>query len=81
MKNEDLGKLPFHQFPKKLSFSGLLWDFDAISLHPSNMWDEKSVYPQIDTGYAFAKDMRDELVNKLNNQTFTQGKAILKNKY
>ena len=45
------------------------------------MWDEKSIYPKIETGYAFTKDMNDDLVNKLSNQTFTQGSAILKIKY
>ena len=45
------------------------------------MWVEKSVYPRIETGYAHRKDMNDELVEKFNNQTFTQGSAILKIKY
>ena len=59
----------------------LLWDFDAVSLYPSAMWDENSIYPRIETGYAYTKDMNDELVEKFNNQTFTQGSAILKIKY
>ena len=59
----------------------LLWDFDAVSLHPSAMWDEKSIYPRIETGYAFTKKLDDELVEKFNNQTFTQGSAVLKIKY
>ena len=42
------------------------------------MWDENSIYPRIETGYDFTKDMNDELVEKFNNQTFTQGSAILK---
>ena len=42
----------------------------------------KIVYIQkIETGYAFTRDMNDELVEKFNNQTFTQGSAILKIKY
>ena len=36
---------------------------------------------RIETGYAFTKDMNDELVDKFNNQTFTQGSAILKVKF
>ena len=44
------------------------------------MWDENSIYPRVETGYAYNKDMNDELVEKFNNQTFTQGSAILKNK-
>ena len=45
------------------------------------MWDKSSIYPKIETGYAFTPDMNDELVEKFNNQTFTQGSAILKIKY
>ena len=44
------------------------------------MWDKNSVYPKKETGYAFKKHMNEELVEKINNQTFTQGSAILKNK-
>ena len=35
----------------------------------------------IETGYAFTKDMNDELVEKFNTGIFTQGNAILKIKY
>ena len=59
----------------------LLWDFDAVSLYPSAMWDEKSIYPRIETGYAYARDMNDELLEKFNTGNFTQGSAILKIKY
>ena len=45
------------------------------------MWDEKSIYPRIETGYAYTRDMNDELVEKFNNQSFTKGSAILKIKY
>ena len=45
------------------------------------MWDKASIYPRIETGYAFTPDMNNELVEKFNTQTFTQGSAILKNKY
>ena len=59
----------------------LLWDFEAVSLYPCAMWDENSIYPRIETGYAFTRDMNDELVEKFTNQTFIQGSAILKIKY
>ena len=36
------------------------------------MWDEKSIYPRIETGYACTKDMNDELVEKFNTGNFTQ---------
>ena len=45
------------------------------------MSDPKSIYPRIETGYAYTQDMNDELVERFNNQTFTQGSAILKIKY
>ena len=45
------------------------------------MWDKNSIYPKIETGYAFEKHMNNELVEKFNNHTFTQGSAILKIKY
>ena len=41
------------------------------------MWDKNSIYPKLETGYAFEKIMNNELVEKFNNQTFTQGSAIL----
>ena len=48
------------------------------------MWDENnenSIYPRIETGYAFTEDMNDELVEKFNTGKFNQGSVILKNKY
>ena len=34
-------------------------DFDATSLYPSAMWDGKSVYPKIESGFAFKPEMND----------------------
>ena len=79
--NEKLSDLPFHHLRKQLKIIELLWDFDCVSLYPSAMWDKNSIYPKIETGYAFEKHMNDELVEKINNRTFTQGSAILKIKY
>ena len=45
------------------------------------MWDENSIYPRIETGYAFTKDMKDELVEKFNTGNFTQGSAFFKTQY
>ena len=42
------------------------------------MWDENSIYPRIENGYAFTRDMNDELVEKFNTVNFNQGSAILK---
>ena len=79
--NEKLSELRLHKVINRIELIHLLWDFDAVSLYPSSMWDEKSIYPRIETGYAFTRDMNDELVEKFNIQTFTQGSAILKIKY
>ena len=79
--NEKLSNLRLHKIIKRIELIHLLWDFDAVSLYPSAMWDPKSIYPKIETGYAFKREMNDELVAKFNNQTFTQGSAILKFKY
>ena len=79
--NEKLGNLRLHKIKKRIELIHLLWDFDAVSLYPSAMWDEKSIYPRIETSYAFTRDMNDELIEKFNNKTFTQGNAILKIKY
>ena len=79
--NEKLSNLRLHKIVKRIELIHLLWDFDAVSLYPSAMWDENSIYPRIETGYAFTRDMNNELVEKFNNQTFTRGSAILKIKY
>ena len=79
--NKKLSELRLNKIIKRIELIHLLWDFDAVSLYPSAIWDEKSVYPRIETGYAFTTDMNDELVGKFKNQTFTEGSAILKIKY
>ena len=37
-------------------------DFDATSLYPSAMWDEKSIFPKIENGYSFKPYMNDVYV-------------------
>ena len=76
--NEKLSNLRLHKIIQRIELIHLLWDFDAVSLYPSAMWNENSIYTRIGTGYAFTRDTNDELVQKFNNQTFTQGSAILK---
>ena len=44
------------------------------------MWDKNSIYPKINW-LCLKKHMNDELVEKFDIQTFTQGSAILKIKY
>ena len=45
------------------------------------MCDEKSIYPRIETSYAFTKDMNDELVEIFKTGIFNQGSSVLKIKY
>ena len=66
---------------KRIELIHLLWDFDAVSFYPSAMWEENSIYPRIETGYSFTKDMNDELVEKFNTGNNNQGSAILKIKF
>ena len=79
--NEKLSDLPIHQLIRLLKIIELLRDFDCVNLYPSCMRDKNSIYPKIETGYAFEQHMNNELVEKFNNQIFTQGSAILKIKY
>ena len=79
--NEKLGQLPIRQLTKQIKIDETLWGFDVVSLYPSAMWDEKSIYPRNETRYAYSKDMNGEIVETFNNQTFTQSSAILIIKY
>ena len=79
--NKKLGELRLHKLLKQIELIHLLWDFDAVRLYPSAMWDEKSIYPKKETGYAYRRHMNDELVNKFNTGNFNQASAILKIKY
>ena len=45
------------------------------------MWEKNGIYPRTETGYAFTRDMNDELVEKFNTVNFTQGSAVLRIKY
>ena len=59
-------------------------DFDATSLYHSAMWDENSVYPKIESGFAFKPYMNDVYIKSFNDQTFNQDgdeSAILKIKF
>ena len=76
--NKKLCEFPIRKILKELSLNDLLWDFDAVSFYPSAMSGEKSIYPRIETGYAFTADLYEDLVNKFINQTFTRGSAILR---
>ena len=73
-----------HKELSKLNSNKTQMDFDATSLYPSAMWDEKSVYPKIETGFVFKPDMNDVYVEAFNNQSFNEDgeeSAILTIKY
>ena len=82
--NKELNKLPIHKKLQKLNHNDVMMDFDATSLYTSAMWDENSVYPKIETGFAFKPHMNDVYVEAFNNQTFNEDgseSAILRIKY
>ena len=45
--------LPICEELSKLDLKITQMDFDATSLYRSAMWDKNSVYPLIETGFAF----------------------------
>ena len=47
-------------------------DFDAATLNLSAKCDVKSVYPKIETGFAFKLHVNDVYVKSFNDQTFKQ---------
>ena len=82
--NKKLNMLPIHKELSKLILNKTQMDFDATSLYPSAMLYENSVYPKIETGFAFKPHMNDVYVEVFNNQTFNQDgdeNAILTIKY
>ena len=70
--NKQLYLLSFHKELSNLDSSKTQMDYDATSLYASAMWDEMSVYPEIETGFAFKPNMIDVYVETFNNQTFNQ---------
>ena len=79
--NGKLSQPTLHQLLKQIKLDEKLWGVDAASLYPSARWDENSIYPRIETGYAFTKVMNNKLVKTFNNGNFNQGSAIFKIKY
>ena len=82
--NRKLNMLSIHKELSKLDLNKTQMDFDATPLYPSAMWDEKSVYPKIETGFAFKPHMNEVYVEAFNNQSFNEDgdeSAILTIKY
>ena len=70
--NKKLNMLSIHKELSKLNSNKTQMDFDATSLYPSAMWDENSVYPKIETVFAFKPHMNDVYVEAFNNQPFNE---------
>ena len=47
-------------------------DFDATSLYASAMWDENSIYPKKETGFALKPYLKNIHVEAFNNQPFNR---------
>ena len=76
--------LSIHKELSKLDSNKTQMSYDGNSLYPSAMWDENSVYPKIETGFAFEPHMNDVYIEAFNNQTFNEDgdeSAILTIKY
>ena len=63
---KELNKLSIHEQLSKLDLKNTQMDFDASDLYPSAMWDKKSVYPEIKSGFAFQPQMNDVYVGAFN---------------
>ena len=70
--NNKLSILPMHDNFKKLNLNEVGMIFDATSSYPSAMWDENSVLPKIETGFAFKPRLNNIFVEAFNKQTFNQ---------
>ena len=70
--NKKLTMLSIHKELSKLNSNETQMDFEATSIYPSAMWDEKSVYPKKETGFVFKPDMNDVYVEAFNNQSFNE---------
>ena len=65
--NKKLNKPPIHKNLQKLNLNDVMMDFDATSLYPSAMWDEKSNYPKTENGFAFKPHKKKSYVDAFNN--------------
>ena len=81
--NNKLDMLPNHEQLSKLDLIITQMDFDAISLYPSAIWNDISIYPKIEFGCTFKLHIIDIFVNDLNDQILKQegnDSAVLKSK-
>ena len=67
-----LNMIPIHKQLSKLDSNKTQMDFDPTSLYRSAMWEEISVYPKIETGFAYKANMNDVYVEAFNDQNFNE---------
>ena len=82
--NKKLNLLSIHKQLSKLNLKKTQKCYDGKSLYPSAMYDCESVYPKIETGFAFKPRMNKTFVEAFNNQTFNEDgdeSAIITIKY
>ena len=70
--NKEPNMLLIHEELSKRNSNKTQMDYDATSLYPSAMWDENSVYPKKESGFAFKPHMNGVYVEAVNIQTFNQ---------
>ena len=70
--NKKLNMLSIHKDLSKLDSNKTQMSYDATSLYPSAMWDKNSVYPKIETGFAFKPHMNKAYVEAFNKKTFNE---------
>ena len=56
----------------KLDLKKTQTNFDATFLYPSAVWVKNSVYPKLETGFAFKSHMKELYVDAFKNQTSNQ---------
>ena len=79
--NKELNKLRILKKIQKQNIIYVMMDFDATSLDPSAMWDEKSVCPKTESGFLCKPHVNNIYVEAFNNQSFDKHgneSAILK---
>ena len=82
--NKKLNMLPIHNKSSKLNLKKTQMCYDGNSLYPSAMWVCNSVYPKIETGFAFKPHMNKTYVEAFNKKNFNEDgdeSAILTIKY
>ena len=77
-----LSKLNIHWKLQKRDINNVGVDYDATSLYPSAMWDDKFVYPNIESGLTFKLQMNSASVGsfKTINESRWYWKCNFRNK-